>query len=363
MAAARKVSISQPAITQAISRLESQLGLILFERHSGGMTPTNVALLLQPRFARALSLINSNRITSAQARALIALYKGGSYAEASRLSGLAVATLHRSISDTEIALSKKLIFRRGRGIEFTTQGKNTARQLRLAENELQSALNETALLTGTKESRLSIGAMPLCRARLLPSSLVDFQKTHTNSDISIAEGSFSELIEPLRDGELDFLIGAQRASNPGADITQTPLFVDSPVFLSRKHHPLTTLHKHLDLKSLSEYPWIVPPRGTPLREQWEQIFEDAAIPLPKIPIECGSVITIRQILMETDYLTVLSRDQVAVELEADWLCVIGETPKNFSRIIALFTRKNWLPTQAQTDFVRILNQQSISTQN
>ena len=40
-AAAARVGLSQPALTQGLSKLEAQLGTRLFERHPGGLTPTS----------------------------------------------------------------------------------------------------------------------------------------------------------------------------------------------------------------------------------------------------------------------------------------------------------------------------------
>ena len=55
-AAARAVNLTQPAITQALARLEAQLGLPLFERRHDGMAPTPAAELLVPRIEAALAL-------------------------------------------------------------------------------------------------------------------------------------------------------------------------------------------------------------------------------------------------------------------------------------------------------------------
>ncbi|MGB5725318.1 MAG: LysR family transcriptional regulator, partial [Parasphingorhabdus sp.] len=71
-------------------------------------------------------------------------------------------------------------------------------------------------------------------------------------------------------------------------------------------------------------------------------------------IECGSVITIRQILIESDFLTLLSPDQVAVELEAGWLTKIAEIPKEFIRNIGMTTRTDWRPTAMQAKFITLL---------
>jgi DNA-binding transcriptional LysR family regulator len=69
-------------------------------------------------------------------------------------------------------------------------------------------LTELASLQGVETGRITIGAMPLSRARLLPAAVSAFYRTYPDVRINIVEGSFQELIEPLRDGELDLIIGA-----------------------------------------------------------------------------------------------------------------------------------------------------------
>jgi DNA-binding transcriptional LysR family regulator len=73
-----------------------------------------------------------------------------------------------------------------------------------------------------------------------------------------------------------------------------------------------------------------------------------------VPIECGSVIVIRQILIETDFLTLLSPDQVALELKAGWLSKICEAPPSLRRTIGITTRSGWRPTAMQQAFLDIL---------
>ncbi|WP_293609384.1 LysR family transcriptional regulator [Ponticaulis sp.] len=357
-AAASSVSLSQPAVTQAIARLESQLKLALFDRQTNGMRPTEPARQFHSRVERALNFVGSSRVTSAQAKAFVALARGGSYAEASALTGLAPASLHRSISDLELALGRDLVERRGRGIELTKRGRETARQFRLARAELNAGLDELSIFRGENEARISVGAMPLCRAKLLPSAVVEFQKSRPSSELAIAEGSFMELIEPLRDGELDLLIGALRTPSPGPDVIQTPLFEDHPVFLGRRDHPLRHKSGAVTLEELTGYSWVLPPRGVPLREQWQRLFEQDGLKVPDIPVESGSAMIIRQLLMETNYLTVLSPDQVAIELEAGWLGIVGRPPEQLSRTIGMFTRAGWYPTEMQEEFVDTLKKHS-----
>ncbi|MEP4873885.1 MAG: LysR family transcriptional regulator [Parasphingorhabdus sp.] len=358
-AAAQAIHISQPAITQGLAKLEAMLGQPLFERRTDGMFATQAGRLLFPRIETALTHIISPRVTMTQLRALIALADAGSYASASNAIGLAQPSLHRAIGDLSVALKRKLVERRGKGVALTEQGKRTARRFRLARSELEAGLSELAALLGHETGRITIGAMPLSRARILPAAVAAFHRNHPDVAINIIEGAFHELIEPLRDGDIDLMIGAMREPSPGPDVAQQQLFDDRPAVIGRKNHP--ALSSETSLENLAQYPWIIPAGGTPLRAGWQSMFDKKSIPLPQVPIECGSVITIRQILIESDFLTLLSPDQVAVELEAGWLAKVSNISQGYTRNIGVTTRTEWRPTGMQAKFLTFLKKISQAT--
>jgi LysR family transcriptional regulator, regulator for genes of the gallate degradation pathway len=358
-AAAEAINLTQPAITQALAKLETSLGQPLFERRANGMIATPAALLLAPRIESALAHIASQRVTMAQMRALIMLADSGSYTGASAATGLAQPSLHRAIGDLSLALKRELVERRGKGVMLTEQGKRTVRAFRLARAELEAGLTELASLQGVETGRITIGAMPLSRARLLPAAVIAFYRQFPDVRINIVEGSFQELIEPLRDGELDLIIGALRQPSPGDDVVQQTLFADRPVVLGRVGHPLD--QSSATIADLARFPWTVPGPSAPLRLQWEKMFTDVGVQPPNVPIECGSVITIRQILLDSDFLTLLSPEQVAVELEAGWLTKIADTPEGLTRTIGITTRYGWRPTGMQKAFVHSLSQVALQS--
>lgn len=348
-AAAKAVALTQPALTQGLARVEAQLGQRLFDRRPGGMAARPPALLLAPRVEAALAHIGSRRVTMVQLRALIALADAGSYAAASAAAGLSPPSLHRAVHDLGLALGRVLVERRGRGLALTAAGRRTLRGFRLAHAELRAGLDELAALAGQPGGRLAIGAMPLARARLLPAAVAAFLRQHPQAAVTITEGSHHELIEPLRDGALDLLIGALRDPLPGADVVQAPLLRDRPVVIGRAGHPLAGAAP--DRAALAAFPWIVSGAGTPLRAQWAAMFGGAA---PAVPIESGSVMVIRGLLRDSDFLTLLSPDQIAAELAAGWLVQIAEMPAGLGRTIGITTRADWTPTPPQCDFLALL---------
>jgi DNA-binding transcriptional LysR family regulator len=355
-AAAGTIHLTQPAVTQAIARVESQLGVQLFERRADGMTPLRLAHVLAERIQAALAHIGSRRVTTAQLRAFLAVADAGSYVAAAARTGLSEPTLHRAISDLSLIMRRALVERRGRGIALTDAGRRTARTFRLAQAELEAGLEEVVAELGRETGRIVIGAMPLSRARVLPQAVASFHARSPAIEIHIVEGSRGELLEPLRDGSIDLMIGALRDPNPDPDVVQRPLFDDTPIIIGRRDHPLANAATPPGLADMAAYPWIVAAPGTPLRIGFESMFTDAGVPPPAVPIECGSVMMIREILMQSDFLTVLSPHQVSVELQADWLVRIADAPKRFRRVIGVTTRAAWRPSPLQASFLAILDE-------
>lgn len=350
--AARSVNLTQPALTQAIARLEAELGCALFERGASGMTPTEPARLLAPRAEAAIAHVGSPRVTGTQLRAFLALARSGSYAGAAEATGLSAASLHRAVADLAVALGQRLVDKRGRSILLTPQGERRARGFGLAMAELRSGLAEVAAWQGKAAGRIVVGAMPLSRARWLPETILRFHELHPGVAIAVVEGSHSELAGPLRDGEIDLMLGALREAALLEDLHQEPVFWDKPQLVMRAGHPLLTEAQPMGQR-LAEFPWVLPARDTPLRHYWEAMMRAAGAEPPSVEIECGSVLTVRQLLLGSDALTLLSPAQLAVELQAGVLATLP-TPAPVLRQIGITTRDGWRPTAPQAAFVDLL---------
>lgn len=372
-AGAEAVSLSQPALTQGLAKLERQLGVRLFERRSDGVRPTTEGAILAQRSDMAfVHLAHAARgatrgsrgfarpeqlMTATQLRAFLRLADIGSFVGAAQATGLSQPALHRAVRDLEQICAVPLVERRGRGVVLTSAGRKLARGVRLAAKEISAAIVETRPDLAEGGNRLSIGAMPLSRALLLPRALASLYRESPHVTTDVVEGSWRELVDPLRDGVLDLMIGALRA-DPPADLDQQPLFIDHLVVVGRADHPLA----HVDeptLEQLGAFPWIIGRTGTPLRLQWQAMFDGRE--LPPAPVECGSVVMIRGLLNETDFLTLLSPAQVAVEVEAGSLAVIGAPIPDSIRNIGVTTRLGWRPTAIQARFLELLGEAARSS--
>lgn len=359
--AADAAGMSQPALTQGLAKIESQLCIPLFERRPEGMAPTPEGEAFATRVEVALRhLAAAGRgargfarpdrlMTSTQLRAFLALADAGSFVEAAHATNGSQPAIHRAVRDLEQIGGLPLAERRGRGVALTPAGRQLARAIRLARAELVAAIEGT-LPDASERGRLVIGAMPLCRARLLPAAMAALMRAAPRATIDVVEGSWRELIEPLRDGQVDLMIGALRDDPAPPDLEQEPLFIDRLAVVARAGHPLAGSAPGLD--RLAAFPWIVGRAGTPLRGHWDALFDGCA--LPAAPVECGSVMTIRGLLLDSDCLTLLSPDQVAMEVESGLLTLIPAPGQGMTRTIGISTRAGWRPTRLQAQLITAL---------
>ncbi|MEN3747438.1 LysR family transcriptional regulator [Sphingomonas sp. HF-S3] len=370
--AADVAGLSQPALTQGLGKIERQLGVSLFDRHSDGVTPTEAGTALADRAARAFALLGEaarkagrggargfarpeRLMTATQLEAFLHFADAQGFAGAAAASGVSQPAIHRAVRELEQVCATPLAERRGRGVVLTPAGRAIARGVRLAAGEIAAGIAEARGDAGDG-GRIAIGAMPLSRALLLPRALSLFLRDAPRAVVDVVEGSWRELVDPLLDGVIDIMVGALRDEAP-LGVDQVPLFTDRLAIFGRAGHPLDG--GRADLATLARQPWVVGPAGTPLRTHWETLFRDVA--MPAVPIECGSVMVIRGLLAQSDLLTLLSPDQVALEVSAGMLAQVGPDLPDAVRTIGISTRSGWRPTRPQQRLVDLLHRATAET--
>jgi DNA-binding transcriptional LysR family regulator len=366
-AAALAVNMSQPALTQAVARLEQRLGQALFERQRQGVRLTRAGELFLRRGARGLDqlaesigatrrsarlpvLAHPERAVSAtQLRAFAAVERTGSFAAAARGIALSQPSVHRAARELELVIGTPLLVRVGQAMRATPAGQRIARGIRLALGEWQAGLDEVEALAREGAGQVRVGTLPLPRAGLVPAALARFAPAHPGARITVIEGPYAELLFSLRGGEIDLLVGALRDPVPDG-LVQRSLFDDELFVVARAGHPLAGTRPAA--KVLAGYPWVVGAHGAPMRATWERMFAPDAPPASLI--ECASVLITRGLLLGGDWLALMSVDQFRLEERAGLISRIGGSVSGSRREIGVASRIGWMPTATQAAFLTAL---------
>jgi LysR family transcriptional regulator of gallate degradation len=293
------------------------------------------------------------RVTMTQLRALLAVESTSSYGQAAQQLGLSQPAIHRAVRDLQRFLGADLLVRAGRAVRPTDSATRLVRFVRLMLTELRTGLEEVGTLNTGDGGHIELGTLPMARVVFLPQLLAQFMAAHPSASVRVVEAPYGELLNALRQGDIDMFIGgALRDPAPVADIVQEGLFDDEPVVVGNANHPLRQ-KKRLTPADLLRFPWIIPAHGVPMRANWERMFRSQGVEPPKIQIECGSMLIARGLLLNGNWLTLMSRDQILLERTAGLLSEIEAPGEVLRRRIVLTRRDDWRPTPLQADLVEM----------
>lgn len=361
--AAETCFVSQPAVTQALSKIEKTAGLPLFSRTPQKIFANSAGEMLARRIIRAFAYLDpaltelSPRLvmtaTTAQLKSLIAVGETENFTLAARKLGLSQPAVYRAVSQLEEEAARPLFERTSYGIVATRPAQALAQAAKLAFLEIEQADADMAELTSAEIGRIVIGATPLAKSFVLPKAIAAFRKQRPNLPLQINEGPYPDLLLALRRGEIDFLLGALRLPAPIGDVEQQVLFYDTIVLVAGNNHPLAG-REVISAEELAAYPWAVAPAGTPIRRYFESIFQNAGIPSPKSIVETGSLILMRELLDSSEHLGCTSRLQAEAEIARGLMTALLFDLAYTSRPIGATLRKDWLPTAAQQAFLDLL---------
>ena len=339
--AAAEVHVSQPAVTQAIARLEHEIGAQLFRRRNTGCYLTEAGRILQRRTTRLFAQLDSGlaeldvgtrrlgasnyrsterKLSRPQVRALLAISENGTFAAAARALAMSEPSIHRAARELEGILGRTLFQRTAHGVIATRPAAEFARRARLAVHELESAIEEIEASQGRNRSRIALGLLPLAGVFFVARALKDFSEDFREACIEVIDGSFDFLIEKLRSGRIDFIIGPRRGLNPKLGVVETVLFDDSYALVVRCGHPLTRKSR-IKRQDLLKCDWVAPPPDTPRKVAYDALFQALDF-TPRSTMQTSSLSLTRAILTETNCIALVSRYESQVEQTMGLLTVL-----------------------------------------
>lgn len=371
-AAASTTHVSQPAATQAIRRLERALAISLFKRSASGLeaTPEGVEALerIERAYAHVVAAIDDVRsahgstsdrvahmITSAQLQSVTAIVAAGGMSGGAALAGVARSTLHRAVRDLERALDVPLVEATTYGLRPTRLAERLARRAELAASEWRQAVDAAADATARDRGNTVIGAMPLARSELVPLALLEFAEQRPEHRVAILDGPYEAMVDSLRRGAADFLVGALREPLPYSDLAQEHLFDDPLAIIVRAQHPFAAT-KRLTARKLQSLAWVAPRTGSPLRAHFDRLMQLAGggASRARSAIECNCSVAARALLLASDRAMLLSANQVRLDIAAGTLVALPHPMGRVTRAIGLTLRRDWRPTAAQAELLALV---------
>lgn len=365
-------NLSQPAVTQAIRKLEEQLGEALFERRASGSYLNGAGEIFHKRVRSFIAQMENalldlgvnggregcsaiaNRISRSQVRSLIAIIENGHFPAAADKLGLSQASLQRAARDLESNIHKSIFHRTAAGVVVTPKGAEFGRRVKLAIQEIEWGIREIEVARGNSLGQIVIGALPFGGSMMLATVLDEFITAYPNADVRIVTEGASEMIRRLRAGDVDIVIGLVQETK--ADDLRNDILVQTPYrIVCHRNHPLAS-KSVVTKEQLLAYDWVVGTEGSSRRQCFDGLFSGSE--RPKAPIATSSLPIIRHLLASSNRLTLIT--DYELDYEGDPVVGLPFVGLPFEAIepepsIGVTLRRDWMPTRLHMDFVKLLH--------
>lgn len=244
-----------------------------------------------------------NRLRMRQVALILAVGEHGTLRKASAELGMTQPAATKMIQELESALGQKLFERVGRGQKLTPAGTSVLGYFTGMRGTLASMTRELAELQLGSAGRLSVGSIMAPSPTLLTQAIIALKKAYPLLSLDVTLDTSDRLFDLLREGVLDVAIGRIRGEQR-ADYVFTPLENEELAVVVGVQHLLAS-RKTVAFASLLDYPWILQPTGSPMREVLEQEFRMQQAPLPRGLIETASILTTTNLIAETNMIGVV----------------------------------------------------------
>lgn len=217
--------------------------------------------------------------------AFLTVAQVGTISAAARQRNVSQPALSKTISELEGLLGAHLFERTGRRAVLTPAGENFRAHARAALQSLEAGVRD---LSGQAAAGLvKVGLLPTVAGGFFPSAALAFSQARPDARIGIITGPNHYLLERLRGGKIDLMVGRMPRAADMAGLSFEYLYDEPILLVARAGHPA------LDLPvadALLRYPLILPNPGAIIRQSVDQylaamglsdltpVFETVALP-------------------------------------------------------------------------------------
>lgn len=251
---------------------------------------------------------------------LVELGRHGSILHAAEAAGLTQPGASKLLSELEDTLGVTLFERLPRGVAPTWYGEVMIRRAGAALAEMEAAHQEVVLGAAGVGGRVTLGTVMTPSTGLVPAAVQLIKERHAQVQVAISVDTSKVLVERLRNGEIDIVIGRILDPALAQELNFEPLAEEVHRLVVRAGHPWLA-RTELTVEELAAAPWILPPPGM-LRDRLTAMFISHGVREPVDTIETMALSMIPLLLMGSDRVVALPEELVLPYLEFGTLAVL-----------------------------------------
>lgn len=191
------------------------------------------------------------------------------------------SAVSKAIKKLEEELNAELFYRNSKGVKLTEKGQELIFYVEEAFNNLITAERTMIESKTLNKGKISIGVPSQIGSFYIFEDITNFHKKYPNIEITIISKTTTQLLKLLERHEIDFIIDTSPINVKMDSMIIKPLLEVKNCFVV-KNDTSISIEKIKSIKDLSNYPLVLPIKGTNNRKQLDKIFEKNNVELNNV---------------------------------------------------------------------------------
>lgn len=259
------------------------------------------------------------RLKVRHVQAFVEIARQKSLKRAAEILNLTQPAISKTLKELEEIAGVTLLERSRSGVAMTIEGDVFLRYATSSLTALGQAMSSVSAIRKGEQGTVSIGALPSVAARLLPLAVQMFSQLAPDTTPRIEDGPHGYLVDRLRAGKLDFVIGRLGKPDTMKGISFTQLYAEDVVVVCAPGHPLCDSNS---LASISACPVIYPTEDSAIRPLVDRMMIANGVSDFPNRIESVSATFGRGLTLASDALWIISTGVVAADIAAGRLVAL-----------------------------------------
>lgn len=294
-----------------------------------------------------------SRIRLRHLHCFLAAAQEGNLRRAADKLHLTQPAISKTLSELESIVGTKLLERNRQGAQLTRDGEQfLPRALSVLE-----AIDTIGSAIGPEQEQadepIYIGALPSVAPDLIPQVLQAFRQRHPNAKVLIQTAANAPLLQMLKAGEVDFVLGRMADPQMMVGLSFELLYMEPLLFAVRNGHPLAKKASP-SLNDIVAYPFVISPTGTIPRHNAESYLRSRGFAMPANCTETLSVSVARQIVRLSDAVWFAPAGAVRGGAEEGALTHLDVSTEGTEEPVGLLLRSEGTLKDAAKEFVGLL---------
>lgn len=277
---------------------------------------------------------------------------------AQRLS-ITQPAVSKTLAELEEAVGMRLFERSRRGAELTEEGRIFAPYADACLGNLRSGLDKLVHAHDGPATVVHFGVLPTVARVLIPEAIRVFRVKWPIATIQITTCPNAELLERLAAAEISFAVGRLGEPSAMAGMSFEHLYREPLTVVVHAQHPLLK-HNAPGNMPLGDYPLVVAPQGTLIRQSTDSILAALNTPTHHSMIESLSVSLNLELTLQNDALWFVPASLVEQQVSSGLLVPLNMPFGGTDEPIGLLRRTDTVLTPAALGLFEALREAGLS---